>query len=336
VILLAVVTIIAGLYFDQRILAIFDARGFNRGFVWALFLLFFSVLMCFLRFAVLWQRLERFLAHFILHPMVGAFDRLPPRLTGVARWRLFIGLDPLEPIKAQHLILLANQYTEVRPALEERLLAWGLPKDAVNHGVVWTTPTQQYALALRRLAPVLSAYWWRQPWDGPVQPSTSSPSDTPQPGEASPAAFYSPEVPAQLRLWFRSAEEAIAIEVAGFINYIFLHLWNLLTLGTLALLAMLFAVNSYPFQPQRLLGIFLFLVVGTLVIVAAVILVRMNRNDLLSRIAKVEPGKLSFEWSLTHRLLIYAAIPILGLAVTLFPQMDWLVSWVDSLLRIVK
>ena len=80
----------------------------------------------------------------------------------------------------------------------------------------------------------------------------------------------------------------------------------------------------------------MFLVVVTLVIVAAVILVRMNRNDLLSRIAKVEPGKLTFEWSLIHRLLIYAAIPILGLAATLFPQMDGLLSWVDSLLRIVK
>jgi hypothetical protein len=134
----------------------------------------------------------------------------------------------------------------------------------------------------------------------------------------------------------RLAEDFVAMHVVSFINYVFVHLWNLLTFGTAALLCMLLAMTAYPFQPQWLLGHFLALVTLSLVIATVRILVKMNRNDLLSRIAKTEPNKTTFDWGLVSKLLLYGALPIVTLVASLFPQMDWLFSWVDGLLRVFK
>ena len=124
---------------------------------------------------------------------------------------------------------------------------------------------------------------------------------------------------------------------AQYINYVFLHLWNLLTCAMLALLLLLFASGAYPLQPQQLLNAFLFAIAVTVVGWTLRILVQVNRNDLLSRIQKTEPNKTTFDGRLVAQFVLYGVVPFLTLLATLFPDMAEVFSWVaDNILRLVK
>jgi hypothetical protein len=194
------------------------------------------------------------------------------------------------------------------------------------------------------VARILAVYWWRRPYRGDVPWNAFETKQPPQLWDSAHTrepppqteALYELGVSKQVHVWLRLAEDFVAMHVVSFINYVFVHLWNLLTFGTAALLCLLLAMTTYPFQPQRLLGVFLALVAVSLVIATVRILVNMNRNDLLSRIAKTEPNKTTFDWGLVSKLLLYGALPIVTLVASLFPQMDWLFSWVDGLLRVFK
>jgi hypothetical protein len=98
--------------------------------------------------------------------------------------------------------------------------------------------------------------------------------------------------------------------VAQYINYVFLHLWNLLTCAMLALLLLLFANGAYPLQPQQLLNAFLFAIAVTVVGWTLRVLVQINRNDLLSRIQKTEPNKTTFDRPLVAQFLLYGVVPL--------------------------
>jgi len=125
--------------------------------------------------------------------------------------------------------------------------------------------------------------------------------------------------------------------VAQYINYVFLHLWNLLTCAMLALLLLLFASGTYPLQPQQLLSAFLFAIAVTVVGWTLRVLLQINRNDLLSRIQKTEPNKTTFDGRLVAQFVLYGVVPFLTLLATLFPDMAEVFSWVaDNILRLVK
>jgi hypothetical protein len=265
------------------------------------------------------------------------------------RWQLLARTDAIKPLRAQHLLLLTNQVDEIHPELEERLTAWGCcvdiePLRPVRSPMTGGDAAEALAATTDHVARILAVYWWRRPYKGDVPWNAFETKQPPQPWdpahtkELAPQteALYALGVSKQVHVWLRLAEDFIAMHVVSFISYVFVHLWNLLTFGTAALLCMLLAMTAYPFQPQWLLGHFLALVTLSLVIATVRILVKMNRNDLLSRIAKTEPNKTTFDWGLVSKLLLYGALPIVTLVSSLFPQMDWLFSWVDGLLRVFK
>jgi hypothetical protein len=129
------------------------------------------------------------------------------------------------------------------------------------------------ALAMPPMAAVVRTERWLRP------PLTSAP-------EAANLAVPVAPTHDPRQVCFDRAEELIAIHVAQYINYVFLHLWNLLTCAVLALLLLLFASHAYPLQPQRLQSAFLFAIAVTVVGWTLRVLVQINRNDLLSRIQK--------------------------------------------------
>lgn len=176
---------------------------------------------------------------------------------------------------------------------------------------------------LPRIAAVVRTERWLRP------PLTSAP-------EAANLAIPAAPTHDPRQVWFDRAEELIAIHVAQYINYVFLHLWNLLTCAMLALLLLLFANGAYPLQPQQLLNAFLFAIAVTVVGWTLRVLVQINRNDLLSRIQKTEPNKTTFDRPLVAQFLLYGVVPLLTLLATLFPNMAGVFSWVADILRLVK
>ncbi len=297
------------------VIPVIDSAALHYGLVLAQSALLLGVLLSYVQFAVLWRELLKLLQHFSMHPMVGAFERLPRRLIGQLRWHPVPEMPHTGPLLGQYFALLAHHVDVVDSAGGSAHEVAGLMATQSTHG--------RLALAMPPIAALVRTERWLQP------PFTSAPETTHPAIPATPV--HDPR-----QIWFDRAEELIAIHVAQYINYVFLHLWNLLTYAMLALLLLLFASGAYPLQPQQLLHAFLFVIAVTVVGWTLRVLVQINRNDLLSRIQKTEPNKTTFDRALIAQFLLYGVLPILSLLATLVPDMAGVFSWVADILRLVK
>jgi hypothetical protein len=105
-----------------------------------------------------------------------------------------------------------------------------------------------------------------------------------------------------------------------FIKQIVKQFLLVLTLMTFGLLIVLIGLTSYPFQPQRVPLFYLTLFIGTGVLLAVSVLVAVEKDPIYSRIMGTNPGELGINRSLVGRLVVFAAIPIMGILATQFPE----------------
>jgi hypothetical protein len=198
---------------------VIDSKRCHYGLVVAQSTVLLVVLLSYVRFAVLWRELRKLLQHFSMHPMAGAFERLPRRLIGQLRlrWHPLPAMPHTDPLLAQYLQLLAHHIDVVDPV-------GGSGHEVAEAGLEATRSTHgRPALAMPQIAALVRTERWLRP------PLTSAPEAA---NLATPAApTHDPR-----QVWFDRAEDLIAIHVAQYINYVFLHLWNLLTFAMLALL----------------------------------------------------------------------------------------------------
>jgi ABC-type lipoprotein release transport system permease subunit len=99
------------------------------------------------------------------------------------------------------------------------------------------------------------------------------------------------------------------------------------------LVAMTFVLTSYPFQPQGqllgLIGVLAAITVG----VVAVIAVSSSRDEVLSRLNKTEPDRLTFDREFLTTM-VTVVVPLVGLVASLsYGMSDLLRSWLEPLFR---
>src|SRR5439155_11383937 len=99
-----------------------------------------------------------------------------------------------------------------------------------------------------------------------------------------------------VRKWVQLAEDFVALEIVNYVSQFFVQLRNLVMFLTIGPLLLMLAVTSYPFQPQRLLLLFIWLLIGILVVAAVVIFMQIERDELVSRISRTTPHRLSLHW----------------------------------------
>lgn len=85
-------------------------------------------------------------------------------------------------------------------------------------------------------------------------------------------------------------------------------------------LLMILAVSSYPFQPRRLVLFFAWTTVLSVSGGTFGVYVQMDRNTVLSRIARTTPGRISFDFAFFTRLFTLVVLPLLSLVAVQFPQ----------------
>jgi len=101
-------------------------------------------------------------------------------------------------------------------------------------------------------------------------------------------------------------------------------------------LALIVGASTFAFQPKSFLTLALW---STLVAASAatlMVFVQMERDATLSAIGGSETGKISYNWAFLSKLLVYGALPVLGLVASQFPAMGRLLnSLFDPLARIL-
>ncbi|HEY0464838.1 MAG TPA: hypothetical protein VGC79_11540, partial [Polyangiaceae bacterium] len=143
-------------------------------------------------------------------------------------------------------------------------------------------------------------------------------------GSDSPSAALAPEAwryEKDERRWVKHAEAFAATVVALLINRHVRQLdYFVYTLLTGALLLMLAAL-SYPFEPHRLLLTWIW---GLVLIAAGAgiwIYIELDRNSLLSLIARTNPGELTFNRQFALRIITWCIVPLTAAAATQYPAL---------------
>jgi hypothetical protein len=137
--------------------------------------------------------------------------------------------------------------------------------------------------------------------------------------------------------WQEAAEDFLAMGIVGYIRYSLAHLRNLLAFATGASLLVLLAISSYPFQPAHLLLALSWIAILTLVGTTIVIFVQMDRDEVLSWLAKSTPGHLVFSREFLGRVATYGLVPLLGVTAAQFPDVGRaLFFWVEPFLGALK
>jgi hypothetical protein len=120
----------------------------------------------------------------------------------------------------------------------------------------------------------------------------------------------------------------IAVQIAHQIRVVFLYARTLLG-GVIAMyLCLLWATNSYPFQPGQMMNFTCLMLMLWMVIIVFNAILRFNRNPILSKINGTEPNRLTFDSSFWVPMISYVGLPILAVLATLLPTVGRsLFSW---------
>lgn len=332
-----------------------DGRAFARLFELTFFLLFLGVVLSALRFVAVWRRLRVFLGRLASHPLAPAFDRLPPAFRRIAGYQSFGRLRQLSELStpAEYARLLSHHWLKAGPALaksleiepwrmrelDEGMAQFGAAQESlaehlkraagdpklVSRGGSDVVPKLNEGT--RSLLEVLDRAWRIRPL------SELAPRDTAKRDEAKEKDRQTQD-PLD---WLRAAEELVAMQTTLFLNYVFVHLWNLIAFYAVGALLIFVAVVSYPYQPARLILNVLFVLITALGFLSIALFVQMDRDEILSRISKTVPGKISWDFSFLSRVFVYGVIPVLSLLAARVPEVQTSIAgWLDGLARVVK
>ena len=130
--------------------------------------------------------------------------------------------------------------------------------------------------------------------------------------------------------WREEGRFFLIAQLVAFLQHIFAHLQNLISLVTSGLLLMLLAANFYPFQPSEPLLLFSWVGILASVVVTLYILFSANRDKTLSLLARTAPGKVNITADLVFRVLFHGVIPVVALLGLQFPEaVRQIFSWLN-------
>jgi hypothetical protein len=305
------------------------------------------------RLIVVWAGLRDCLAGFARMPIVTAFDRLPPRVARLTRLTL-PGLSPnlvvgavadvqwlhLQRIhaarKAEFSTALGTGEGGLAPRIEKLMQA----PATLASGLDWSGRT---ALVERFAAmhELLREFWRLEPMPEDIDALISGLGKEAERGDAGGSTISTTlrirrGFAGPVRLWLRGAEEYTASRMVEYVEWVIRHLRVLALFMLLSLLLTTMLVSSYPYQPQSLLRLILLLVLVGAVSAFVAVLVQMNRNEVLSRIARTEPGQITWNGGFILNLFTFGVVPLLTLLSSEFPGLrNALFSWVQPLINAV-
>jgi hypothetical protein len=102
------------------------------------------------------------------------------------------------------------------------------------------------------------------------------------------------------------------------------------------LLFLLAAIASYDFEPNEYIDLGLFVLSVLVLGIITFLIFSINKNDVVSRILKSEPNKMTPDQSLVLQMLAYVILPVCGVIAYYMPSFSNLFGWVSAFLGGVK
>jgi hypothetical protein len=331
IVFVAAMSLAASAFVYHQCLPTFEGRAFDGCFIPAFFLASLAVACAFAHAFLLWSRTRALLDRLVTHPLAAAFARRPPRLLTRLRDSLYAYEPTLVDLEydvgalrdlcagaGQVCGRLERDLGRSCAAVVDALTGWCAAAESqiARAAAAESRRGLRDAMGAARARLVGAAATLATDVLAPRWDAGSTGGDT-----AADA-------------WIAAAEDFVVGQVLAYIGYLFLHIRNLLASATVALVCLLLAVPSYPFEPQHLLNLFVGALVLLAVVAVLVALAQMNRSELLSTLTD---SVLKFDRTLFSPLLKFGALPLISLIATQFPVIgDTIFSWVGPALRAVK
>ena len=147
-------------------------------------------------------------------------------------------------------------------------------------------------------------------------------------------AFGAAETPAaDDPAWVGHAEGLAAAQALAYLGPTFAQVRNLVWAALVVPSLLLVAATSYPFHPEKLLLLGLVALCAAGVGAVVVVMVKMNRDEFVSRVARTTPGRLAFDAGFVGSMMTYV-VPVLGVVAA---QLSGSFRWaLEPLLRVLK
>jgi hypothetical protein len=137
-------------------------------------------------------------------------------------------------------------------------------------------------------------------------------------------------------LWFRAAEEFAAVQVVDYVEAIINQMRVLALFIFASLILVTLHEGAYPYQPQSLLKLILFALLAGTVGALVKVMIEMNRDEILSRIAHTEPGKVTWDTHFVLNLAVFGLVPVISLIGSEFPSVrEFLLGWMPTVARLL-
>ena len=317
--------------------------AFDVVFRLSILVIFVSSSLALVRLVMVWRALRLTLKALNASPLITAFERLPRRIARLTRLTLLA--DPArETVHAvtatqwQHLRSLfeANEQAFVQVSADAaddmRTLMKVAPSSGCDNqrgGVTFAAPLKQLLCAIEKL-------WATEPGIAQVNAVLEDlKREAPGSGESATGRIRR-SAPDAVRLWVRSAEEFVAVQAVDYIAWTLHHLRRLVLMLLFMLVVMMGLLSSYSFLPQSVVRA-LFLILFIAVVVSLLLLLaQMNRDEVLSRVTRTDPGRLTWDSGFLFNIGTVVAIPILSLVSAFSPLRTDLFGWVDGLLELLS
>ena len=120
--------------------------------------------------------------------------------------------------------------------------------------------------------------------------------------------------------WLQRAQGHVATVVALLVVRYVRHFRVFAYTLTACALVLLMAVESYPFEPHRLLLTGIWVVMLSVVVAGLWVYIELDQNGVMSRISGTEPGKVTLNTALVAHVLTWVVLPLLGVSAAQYPQ----------------
>ena len=332
-------------FFGYHLVRALEGWPFYWLFGAAFFIVYWALLMEFVRLVLAWRGLHLLLQRLSWHPLHAAFKRFHQRFPSRAKMNLTRPPSSFAVLEssveqadrllktARMLVQAADTDPQLRDLCRESLPEWEARVQAAEAQLgealrlQWADPSQ----GERNSAPEPFRKQqgrrlkgdWRQSLGSrcrahhtlfKLMQSLAKPMEQHWFSERAEAA-----TPAA-KAFFEQVEEFIVSRIVNFLAVVFPSLQNLGYFVLVGLLLMLLAVTSYPFQPQNEFLLFNWVVILSFIGTLFWIVVQMDRDTVLSLLNGTKPGQVHFSLELVLRTSLYLGVPLLALLGAQFPQ----------------
>ncbi len=347
--LIAVALLIGHYFFNTRLVRALEPRPFYWLFEATFFVVYWALLLEFIRLVLTWRSLHVLLQRLSWHPMLGAYKRYRESFPRLAKMNLthppsiFAALESSVDQAgrllrtAKTLAQAADTEADLRKVLRQSIPEWiAQVHDAEAHlsealRLQWTEGSQANARSLpepdrKKRASRVTGNWrlslesraraqntlsrFLQTLGTPMEKSWISDPTESAPLNPTPGA----------KEFFNQAEEFVVGRIINFLAVVFPSLQNLGYFVLTGLLLMLLAVTSYPFQPRNEFLFFNWVVILSFIATVFWIFVQMDRDTVLSLLNDTNPGQINLSRELVLRTLLYVAVPLMALLGAQFPE----------------